>query len=133
MSRSWPLAWLFRVACCALVWVGSSAPAQASWPPLESDVAALGASDSAAVGAAITRMSGAADARALPILEALDDGKLRIDSSGHAFIAGGGKLEDAHAVGGVEAAPVGSLTTPALDNTVRRALLPALAALRLTS
>ncbi|HEX3593965.1 MAG TPA: hypothetical protein VHU80_02655, partial [Polyangiaceae bacterium] len=67
---------LLRVACGALVWLGMSGPAQASGPsaapPLESDVATLSSSDSAAVSAAIERMSGAADPRALPILEALE-------------------------------------------------------------
>jgi urea transport system permease protein len=125
---------LIRVACVALVWVGLSRSAQAGGPrPLEADVAALASTDSAAVSAAIEGMSGAADARALPILEALEDGKLRIDANGHAFIAEGGKLKDALVVGGSAAAPQGALATPAIDNTVRRALAPALAALRLVS
>src|SRR5262245_43589520 len=125
---------LIRVAFGALVWVGLSGSAQASGPrPLEADVAALASTDSAAVSAAIEGMSGAADARALPILEALGDGKLRIDANGHAFVAEGGKLKDALAVGGSASTPEGALTTPAVDNTVRRALAPALAALRLTS
>jgi hypothetical protein len=60
---------LIRVACVALVWVGLSRPAQAGGPrPLEADVAALASTDSAAVSTAIEGMSGAADARALPIL-----------------------------------------------------------------
>src|SRR5215471_18997087 len=120
MKTSRFFALLVRVATCALVWVGLSWPAQASGPPLESDVAALAATDSAAVSSAIQRMSGTADARALPILEALDDGKLRIDANGHAFVADGGKLKDALAVAGSEAAPVGALSTPAVDNTIRR-------------
>jgi urea transport system permease protein len=115
-----------------------SGPAQASGPsaapPLESDVATLSSSDSAAVSAAIERMSGAADPRALPILEALEGGNLRIDANGHPFIADGGKMTDAlGGNGGAASPPAGALTTPALDNTVRRSLAPALAALRLTS
>ncbi|HVW23724.1 MAG TPA: urea ABC transporter permease subunit UrtB [Polyangiaceae bacterium] len=110
-----------------------SGTAQAS-TPLEADIAALTATDSAAVSAAIERMSGAADPRALPILEALDSGTLRIDASGHPFIADEGKVTDALAGnGGVATAPSGALSTPAVDNTVRRSLQPALAALRLSS
>jgi urea transport system permease protein len=128
---------LIRVAFGLLVWAGLSGPAQASEPsapPLEADVAALAGADSAAVGAAIERMSGAADPRALPILEALDSGTLRIDANGHPFIADGGKVTDALAGnGGGATAPSGALSTPAVDNTVRRSLQPALAALRLSS
>src|SRR5690349_13962994 len=142
MKTSGLLAWLVRVASCTLVWVGSSWPAQASGHSLQSphslhsldaESADLASADSAVVSGAIRRMSGADDSRALPILEALDDGKLRIDASGHAFIANGSKLKDALAVSGAETAPVGALSTPAVDNTIRRALLPALAALRLSS
>jgi len=128
---------LIRVAFGALVWVGLSGPAQASGPsapPLEADVAALAATDSTQVSAAIERMSGAADLRALPILEALDNGTLRIDANGHPFIADGGKVTDALAGnGGGSMSPSGALTTPEVDNTVRRSLEPALAALRLSS
>jgi urea transport system permease protein len=125
------LSFLVRMALGALVWVCLAGRAQAA-PPLEADVAALASSDSALVSAAIERMSGAADVRALPILEALDAGTLRIDASGHAFIAVDGKPKDALGNGG-DAKPEGVMTTPDVDNTVRRALAPAIAALQLTS
>ncbi|HEX4339573.1 MAG TPA: urea ABC transporter permease subunit UrtB [Polyangiaceae bacterium] len=138
MTLSQRLSILVRVACGALVWVGLTSSAQASTPtaapPLEADVANLSSSDSAVVGAAIERMSGAADLRALPILEALDDGKLRIDSNGHPFISKDGKMTDALGGNGGEAtSPSGALVTPEVDNTIRRSLGPALAALQLTS
>src|ERR1051325_2139683 len=120
MKTSGLLAWLVRVASCTLVWVGSSWPTQASGHSLNSldaESADLASADSAVVSGAIRRMSGADDSRALPILEALDDGKLRIDASGHAFIANGSKLKDALAVSGAETAPGGALSTPAVDNT----------------
>ena len=87
--------------------------------------------DSEQAALAIERLKGAGDPLDLPALKALDDGKLLVDAAGNSFIKTPSGLKPA-APGGA-ATPSGALKTLEPDNTVRRALLPALAALKLSS
>jgi urea transport system permease protein len=87
--------------------------------------------DSEQAAAAIEHLKAADDLTALPALEALDNGDLRVDAAGNPFIQTKSGVKPALAGG--PAQPNGALKTVDADNTVRRALLPALAALRLSS
>jgi urea transport system permease protein len=113
-----------------LALVGVSAPAGAS-PVLSDDVSKLGAEDTAAVGASIEHLRSTGDPKALEVLQAFEEGNLRIDAEGNAFIKSEAGLRPV--LDSAPAAPQGKLNTPAVDNTVRRALSPAIAALKLTS
>jgi urea transport system permease protein len=87
--------------------------------------------DSERAALAIDHLKAAADPTVLPALEALDEGTLRVDTAGNPFIATKAGLKPALPNG--PSRPNGALKTVEADNTVRRALLPALAALRLSS
>jgi len=91
----------------------------------------LASTDSTQVAAAIEKAAALGDARALPVMHALDDGKLRFDEQKHLFIKTDAGLKDA--MTGAPGAPQGKLDEPASDNEVRRALTPALAALGLSA
>ncbi|HVU02386.1 MAG TPA: urea ABC transporter permease subunit UrtB [Polyangiaceae bacterium] len=112
-----------------VAWVSLSGLARAAGET-ETDVAALGAKDGALVVQAISRIAERGDVAALPALEALADEKLKFDSAGHAFIDDDGAVKSALPGG---PAPSGPLTGVELDNALRRAVEPALAALRLSS
>jgi urea transport system permease protein len=108
-----------------LVWSGT---ARAVVPPEQ--VRALLSDDRTAASKAVEAMAAARDPAALPLLEALAAGTLRIDSEGAAFVA-----DDAGSVTpvveGTTAKP--PLATPLVDNRLRRALESSLASLRLGS
>ncbi len=104
----------------------------ASADQLSEDLAGLASKDAADVSRAIIKAANRGDARALPALHALDDGKLRFDTVKHLLIkADTGKLSDA--LTGAAANAQGKLEEPASDNEVRRALSPALASLSLSA
>ncbi|HEX4348066.1 MAG TPA: hypothetical protein VHZ73_10865, partial [Vicinamibacterales bacterium] len=126
-NRGWFLAALF--AFVALAWVGRSRPAWAD-DAIASDIDHLGSTDPVALRDAVEHLAKAGDARALPALQALDDGKLKMDTAGHAFIDDGSVKS---AVPGANRTPVGALTAVEVDNSMRRELGPALAALRLSA
>jgi len=113
-----------------LALVGVSAPAWAG-PVLSEDVSKLGAPDTVAVQKAIEHLRDTGDPKALEVLTAFEDGNLRIDAEGNAYIKSASGMKPV--LDSAPAAPQGKLETPAVDNTVRRALSPALAALKLTS
>jgi urea transport system permease protein len=94
-------------------------------------VSKLGTADTAAVQKAIEHLRDSGEPKALEVLSAFDDGKLRIDSEGNAYIKTDTGMKPV--LDSAPAAPQGKVETPAVDNTVRRALAPALAALKLTS
>jgi urea transport system permease protein len=97
--------------------------------PVEQTKALL-ADDRAAAGKAVEAMAATRDPAALPLLEALEAGSLRIDSEGAAFVADdAGKLTPLRE--GTEAKP--PLETPLVDNRLRRALESSLASLRLAA
>jgi urea transport system permease protein len=117
-------AWL----CLAAPWSVTLARAEA---PLEADLARVIGEDAAAARAAVESLKTRGEVRALEALTALDAGELRVDSAGNLFVQRGSSLVPA--LPGGARAPSGSVRTPQVDNSLRRALLPALAALRLSS
>jgi urea transport system permease protein len=98
---------------------------------LAEELRAVAADDSEQGAAAIERLKAAGDPAALPALQALDDGNFQIDAAGHVFIKTKSGVKPALPSGPVAAS--GALKTIEPDNTLRRALLPALAALKLSS
>jgi urea transport system permease protein len=122
-----------RVLLGVLVWLISPwavSPADAA-DDLDRGMAEVVGQDSVRARAAVEAFKARADVRALPALQALDDGNLRIDTAGNLFIDEDGKLSPALA--GRPAAPVGAVRAPSVDNGLRRQLLPALALLKLSS
>jgi urea transport system permease protein len=98
---------------------------------LRAEIADVVGSDSAKARVAIEKLKARTDARALPALQALEDGSLRVDERGEAFIVGAGGTRAL--LPGGPAAPSGRLVAPQVDNSLRRILLPALAALKLSA
>lgn len=98
---------------------------------LATALSGLASTDGSQVASAVEKIAALGDARALPALHALDDGKLRFDEAKHLFIKADSGPKDA--LGGAAAAPSGKLEEPASDNEVRRALAPALASLSLSA
>ncbi len=96
----------------------------------ESKLGHLASDDFDSYVTAIGELGDEGDARALPILEALDAGFLRVDARGSWF-----KLQKGEPVPLEPATgkPQGKLKSPPLNNQVRRVLGPALAQLRLSS
>jgi urea transport system permease protein len=119
---------LIAAMLCSLLepWGLSDARAEG----LGSDLARLSGDQADAI-AAIDQIKARADVAALPALQALEDGSLRLDPAGNAFIVKDGK--PAPAIDGGAAAPSGALKTPLLDNKLRRVLSQALATLKLSS
>ena len=89
----------------------------------------LGSSDKDKVAQAVDAIAKSQDAAALALLEALAKDELKIDAAGVPFVAGDSGLTP---VFGGEAAPSGALTSPLVDNRLRRQLQPALASLKLS-
>jgi len=99
---------------------------------LSEDVSGLASTDASEVSAAIVKTANRGDARALPALRALDDGKLRFDERKHLLIkSDSGAFTDA--LTGAATTAQGKVDEPASDNEVRRALSPALASLSLSA
>ncbi|MES1176922.1 MAG: urea ABC transporter permease subunit UrtB [Myxococcales bacterium] len=98
---------------------------------LSEDLSGLASTDSSEVSGAIVKAANSGDARALPALHALDDGKLRFDATKRLLIKGDSGLTDA--LTGAAATAQGKLEEPVSDNEVRRALSPALASLSLSA
>src|SRR5687767_15163061 len=127
--------WLVRLTgacwlCCALL-----APRSAHSEPrsIDTELRRLASEDRSELGKAIDALGRHGDVRALPVLQALSDGALRVDAAGSLYIKGAdGKLRDALS-GGPANAPSGTLRTPTVDNRLRRALLPAIGSLSLSA
>ncbi len=99
---------------------------------LSEDLSGLASTDATDVSAAIVKAANRGDARALPALHALDDGKLRFDALKRLLIkSDSGAYTDA--LTGAAATAQGKVDEPASDNEVRRALSPALASLSLSA
>ena len=116
------------VATALLLFPGT---ARADDVELDAALAGLASTDSSEVATAVEKTAALGDARALPVMHALDDGKLRFDEQRHFFIKTDAGLKDA--LTGALGAPQGKLNEPPSDNAVRRALTPALASLSLSS
>jgi urea transport system permease protein len=117
------------------VWLGLFAPwgvrqAQAA-VDVAAELRAVTSGDSERAAQALDHLKTAGDLALLPALQALDDGTLRADATGSPFIQTKTGVKPALPSG--PAQPNGALRSVEADNTVRRALLPALAALRLAS
>jgi urea transport system permease protein len=111
--------------CVACVLALASATARAQ----DLHQAAKDLSDTTRVEAAVDSIAKSTDPAALALLQALSDDSLRIDTAGTPFIAAeNGTLS---AVFGGAAKPAGALTTPLVDNRLRRQLEPALASFKL--
>ena len=95
----------------------------------ESGLGRLGSPDRDAVAQGIQQLGNLGDPRALPVLQALEDGKLVVDEKGRVFYEQEAALLDAAT--GNEGQPTGSLKQPLVDNRLRRLLSPALAQLRM--
>src|SRR6187399_571984 len=117
------------IACAALLvcsFASTPAPAQ----EFNTAVRQLASQDFEAFSRAITKLGDTGDVRALTLLQALDAGRLHVDTKGNLFIVEGGKTKPALAGGG---APEGALRATPVNNVVRRVLGPALAKLQLSS
>jgi len=107
-------------------------PERAHADQLSEDLSGLASTDSTEVSAAVVKAANRGDARALPALHALDDGKLRFDALKKLLIkTESGAFTDA--LTGTPATAQGKVEEPASDNAVRRALSPALASLSLSA
>ncbi len=115
---------LLCVACVLLV-----VPSAARADDLHQATSDLGSSDKSKVEAAIDRLAKSTDKAGLTLLEALAKDSLRIDSAGVPFVAGEGGVLSPVFAGPTQ--PSGVLTTPLVDNRMRRQLEPALASLKL--
>jgi urea transport system permease protein len=122
-----------RVLFGVLVWLSApwAVSAAHAADDLDRGMAEVVGQDSVRARAAVEAFKAKAEVRALPALQALDDGNLRIDTAGNLFIEKDGKLTPA--LPGRLAAPVGAVRAPSVDNGLRRQLLPALALLKLSS
>jgi urea transport system permease protein len=110
---------------CVLALVSASASAQ----DLHQAARELSSSDKAKVESAVETIAKLSDPAALALLEALAKDSLRIDAAGAPFVAGeGSALSPVFAGAGK---PSGALSTPLVDNRLRRQLEPALASLKL--
>ncbi len=110
---------------CVLALASASASAQ----DLHQAAKDLSSSDKAKVQLAVEGIAKSTDPAALALLEALAKDSLRVDSAGAPFVTGeGDKLSP---VFGGPSKPSGALTTPLVDNRLRRQLEPALASLKL--
>ncbi len=126
------LAARLRLALPALVALAALTLSRAAFADeLDATLAGIASTDGSQVAAAVEKAAALGDPRALPVLHALDDGKLRFDESKHLFIKADSGLKDA--LTGAAATPSGKLDEPASDNEVRRALSPALASLSLSA
>src|SRR5882724_651964 len=111
--------------CVACVLALASATARAQ----ELHQAAKDLSDPSRVEAAVDSITRSTEPAALTLLQALSDDTLRLDTAGTPFVAAeNGALSS---VFGGGAKPVGALTTPLVDNRLRRQLEPALASFKL--
>jgi hypothetical protein len=124
----WAIAFLVALGCLFAPWCVRDARAAVD---AATELRAVASGDSENAAAALQRLGAAADQAVLPALQALEGGELAVDAAGNAFIEhrGGSKP----ALPGGPARPSGALRSVDVDNTLRRALLPALAALRLSS
>ncbi len=124
--------WLRLVLPTALVLASLAFAQSARADQPNEDLSGLASTDASEVSAAIVKAANRGDARALPVLRALDEGTLRFDSQKRLLIKSDtGALKDALSLSPTTAQ--GALEEPASDNEVRRALSPALASLSLSA
>src|SRR5688572_28387648 len=103
-------------------WSVSVARAEA---PHQAELSRVIGEDAAAARVAVEGLKARGEVSALDALAALDAGDLRVDARGNLFVQRGSSLVPA--LPGGEKKPAGTLRTPQVDNSLRRALLPAVA------
>lgn len=118
------LAWLLLVP---------SPVAVADSQQLRQAAAGLGGQSRAEVIAAIEDLGRLGDPAALPLLEALQAGKLRLDGEGRPLIVEEGQPSGLDAFTGETVPLGGDLRAPLVNNLVRRSLEPVMARLRIFS
>jgi urea transport system permease protein len=97
---------------------------------LRETVKALAGNDRTAIRQAVETLSASQDSRALSILEALRDGRLAVNPDGRLLIHNDTTLTDA--LSGESVPDTGApLSTPPINNAIRRVLIPAIAQLQL--
>ncbi len=112
----------FRVAIVAALAL-LALPKGARADQLSEDLSGLASTEASDVSAAIVKAANRGDARALPALHALDEGKLRFDALRRLLIkSDSGAYTDA--LTGAAATAQGKVEEPASDNETRRALSP---------
>ncbi len=121
-----------RAVLASLVFAVLLCAGRARAGDLEAALGAFGDGEPEAVAAAVTRLGALGDPAALPALEALRDGRLFVDADGNALVEDAQTKTLTRAADGqrVDPRPL-RLKTAAVNNAVRRALLPALALLEL--
>jgi urea transport system permease protein len=98
----------------------------------KTDLKGLLASDSAELERAVDRIAARHDGPAVKVLSALLDGTLRLDAEGLPYLA----VENASPtplIDGAPEQPRGALSSPVVDNQLRRKLQPIIASLKLQS
>src|SRR5690606_37369889 len=124
MSRHW----LFRTLTLVVALCSWMLPGAARATAFDEAVRQLGGADPQQSVAAVSTLAASGDDRARAILSALQEGDLRYDGGGKAFIV---TQEATVSALGDGAVPQGSLEKPLVNNAVRRALRPAVAQLEL--
>lgn len=114
--------WLFACTAVLVVWL---LPGTSSAQGLDQALVGVASDDRERLGAAIVELGALDDPRAVLILKALDEGQLRIDERGNAFIKSDAAVLDAKT--GQTATPSGSTREPPMNNRVRKNLTLALA------
>ena len=97
----------------------------------DESLAALASADGDRMETAIAELGGVPDPRAVAVLRALNDGKLRLEPSGNVFIQADSGLIDART--GKPGMPVDTTSEPTINNRLRRNLSLALARSELRS
>ena len=124
----WAVTFLSAWLCLFAPWCVTGANAA---PDLAMEMRAVAGDDSEQAASALAHLKATGDPAVLPALQALEDGKLCVDAAGNTFIKTASGVKPALSGGPTQ--PTGALKTLEPDNTLRRALLPALAALKLVS
>lgn len=122
---------LFRVALTSSLLLGLALPAAADGGELGALISALSASDRARAGAAVDALALRAEPQAFAALSALRDGLLLVAADGRVLIQRTDGLYDAVSGERVEPAPKADVIV--MNNTLRRQVTPAIAALSLRS
>ncbi len=117
-----------RIWLLLFLWLS---PALAVAAPFEDGVKDLASPDFDQISRGISLLGSSGDARALPVLEALENGKVVVDAAGRVLIRAGSRTE--LALTGAPAVAQGPVRDVGINNRVRRTLGPMVSQLRLLS
>jgi len=112
------------ISACLVV-LGASLASGARAASLEEALVGVASGDRERLESAIGDLGSLQDPRALAVLQALEDGKLRVEPSGGVFLQGPQGLVDART--GKPGTPVDATSEPLVNNRVRRTLALAIA------